>query len=218
MGKILDLTGHRFSRLTVTSMARIAAFPSGKRYAVWNAECKCGKRITVSSRSLRQQHTRSCGCLSSDVTRTRSTKHGHTPRVARTRIYRCWANMIARCCIPSASNYPYYGARGISVCARWRASFESFLADVGTPPEGTSLDRIDNGGDYEPGNVRWASKREQARNTRRNHFIEYNGRRATLAEFAVEFGLCPIVLNKRLRRGWPVDVALTTPSLRRPHC
>jgi hypothetical protein len=118
--------------------------------------------------------------------------------------------MIQRCTNPSLKSYPGYGGRGIKICDRWRTSFAAFLADMGERPEGASLDRIDNDGDYEPGNVRWATQAEQNRNQRRSRWLEYAGVSLPLADWAAALGLNYHTLHNRVTQsGWPVERALT---------
>jgi hypothetical protein len=119
--------------------------------------------------------------------------------------------MIQRCTNPKNPQWRDYGARGISVCTQWR-SFPGFLADMGEPPPGATIERIDNDRGYEPGNCRWATRAEQNRNTRRNHLVEHDGVRLTVGEWASRLGLKPSTLVQRLRRGWEVSRALRGPQ------
>lgn len=124
-------------------------------------------------------------------------------------IYYIWQLMLARCYSASRSNYHRYGGRGITVCARWRRSFEAFLADMGERPPGMSLDRIDNNGNYEPGNCRWATRKQQARNTRANRLITHDGKTQTAMEWCEEYGLNFRTFTNRLDRdGRTVEEAL----------
>lgn len=197
-----DLTGLRFARLTVQSFAGTR---KGKRY--WNCQCECGGSCVVTTTHLNTGNTKSCGCLEREALRQRSTKHGAkgTPE------YRAWEHIIKRCCNPNVICYRNYGGRGIKVCAAWRHDFASFLAHIGPKPSSEySIDRIDNNGDYEPGNVRWAKRTTQARNTRANRMIEFRGERRCLTEWAEILGINLYTLHGRLnKRGWDVERAFT---------
>lgn len=141
-----------------------------------------------------------------------SLKHGHTRNTKPTPTYISWANMMARCRAVSGANYRNYGSRGIVVCERW-AKFENFLTDMGERPDGTSIDRIDNDGNYDPGNCRWTDISTQIGNRRRSRYLEAFGRRQTLTEWARELGINRSSLIERLRK-WPQDKALSTGALR----
>ena len=125
-----------------------------------------------------------------------------------------WQSMLWRCNNPNRRDYKDYGARGIAVCARWR-DFGAFLLDVGLKPEGYTLGRIDNDGQYEPGNVRWETPRQQARNRSSNTRITFNGQTKNLCEWAEETGVRRDTIGKRLEKGWSVERALSTPTLHR---
>lgn len=137
-------------------------------------------------------------------------KHGHVCGYKESRTYKSWRSMRNRCRNPKAPIYKKYGARGIKVCERWD-SFENFLVDMGERPEGKTLDRFPNGkGDYEPGNCRWATPSEQARNTSFVRIIEFNGERMPQCDWAKKIGLHRTALGLRLKK-WPLEKALTTP-------
>jgi len=124
--------------------------------------------------------------------------------------YLSWRAMNWRCHKPDHHNYRNYGGRGIVVCDRWR-TFANFLADMGQRPEGSSIDRIDPDGNYEPNNCRWATNLEQRRNKRNAHRITLNGRQMYLAEVAAEYGLSCDALRSRLNIGWSIERAISTP-------
>jgi hypothetical protein len=128
--------------------------------------------------------------------------------------WRSWVTIFARCESPSDSNYPLYGARGISVCERWRV-FENFLADMGERPDGMSLDRINSDGNYEPGNCRWATIKQQNRNRRNNVLLTFDGHTRCLAEWAELMKIRHDTLRSRLEAGWSVADAINTPTLKR---
>lgn len=156
--------------------------------------------------SVKSGNTKSCGCLKIKKLRERQTTHG----MSRAPEFWVWVAMRERCHNPKHESYHRYGGRGISVCERWRCSFEDFYADIGSRPSQLhSIERIDNDGDYEPGNCRWAVQSEQTRNTSRNKMITLAGRTQCLTDWARERGINVNTLNKRLRSGWTVEEALS---------
>lgn len=151
-----DLTGQVFSRLTVLEFAGLR-----HRQSRWLCACSCGKEKTVFGGNLKSGATRSCGCLIAETVGNRSRKHG----LSKTPEYKVWRAMFQRCEDRSSKSYRRYGGRGISICGRWR-TFENFLADMGKRPSKThSIDRVNNDGNYEPSNCRWATRKQQYENT-----------------------------------------------------
>lgn len=202
MGKFIDLTGQKFNRLTVVSRAE----SNGKK-VLWNCKCDCGSEAIVISGHLKNGNTKSCGCLNIDKIKERLTTHGMkwSPE------YKSWEAMMQRCNNEKRKDSKDYLGRGISVCDEWR-SFEKFYADMGHRPEGTSLDRIDNDGNYEPGNCRWATSIEQGRNQRTNRMLSFNGKVMCLSEWASELGMSVGTLHSRLNKyKWTIEKSLTTP-------
>lgn len=204
----IDRTGQRYGRLMV--LARAANAPG--HLARWRCRCDCGRETTAYGIRLGDGRKKSCGCLQPQVTRERSLTHGATVGRQETREYAAWTKAKGRCFNQKAHNYAFYGGRGIMMCDRWATSFEAFLADVGpAPSERHTLERINNDGHYEAGNVRWATKLEQARNRRTSLVLAFNGERRTLAEWAERIGIRAGTLQFRLSHGWPIERALTTP-------
>lgn len=168
-----NLQGQQFGRLTVLEETSARKCKS----VVWICSCVCGNLTAVPTHYLNSGNTKSCGCLRIDLGVV-IKKHGKTNTVE----YRIWAGMISRCYRQNDPSYVNYGARGISVCDRWKNSFEDFLSDMGLRPDDLTLDRVDNEQGYSPDNCRWATKLDQARNTRTNVFVEVQGKRMTLTE------------------------------------
>lgn len=140
-------------------------------------------------------------------------KHGHAIRNQRSKEWRAWNAMIRRCTYPSMDDWPKYGGAGVTVCEKWRNSFTAFLEDVGFAPSTKhSIDRIDNNGNYEPGNVRWATPSEQIKNSKRARWIEHQGVAKTIGDWATHLGINRQTLQMRLDHyGWSVEKTLSTP-------
>lgn len=158
----LDLTNQRFGRL-------IAIAPGPAKSKSWRCRCDCGTVRDFRMTHLRSGHTKSCGCLHRELFAQLKTRHGDCKRRSPTSSeYYSWLAMKSRCGNPKTDKYHYYGGRGISVCERWRNDFTAFLADMGRKPSSRhSIDRINNDGNYEPGNCRWATTGEQKLNCRK---------------------------------------------------
>lgn len=174
-----DLTGHVFGRLTVQGFSHSVRIEGGTTYSVWDCLCVCGNTKKVRQSNLQSGSIRSCGCWKLEIQQAikqyspmASVTHGcaRTSLGVRTQAYKVWCWMKRRCLKPQAKDYKYYGALGVTVCERWM-KFENFLADMGEPEAGLTIDRYpDNCGNYEPGNVRWATWEQQRANMRPKSF------------------------------------------------
>ncbi len=210
-----DVEGQAFGRWQVLSYA------GSDNGAKWLCRCECGTERVVAATSL-FQGSQSCGCLQKErAVETGKTLHQRRRKVpsamkthgmSKTPEYRAWNQMIQRCTNPKIRNYPDYGGRGITVCQEWRESFEAFHAHIGPRPTPShSLDRIDNDGNYEPFNVRWASDEQQRDNSRHPRKFLYGGELLSMAEIALRCGISLPTLHFRLvKRGWSVERATST--------
>lgn len=205
---LTDLTGRVFGRLTVVGFSE----RRGNKY-YWHCTCSCGSEAIVERSKLKSatRPTQSCGCLTREATRERSTVHGHNRAHKPSPEYNSWRAMMQRCTNPRDKFWHRYGGRGIRVCERWHA-FENFLADMGEKPSPKhSVDRVNNDGNYEPSNCRWASTTEQSGNTSAARLVEFQGRKMPLNEAARLSGIDRRNLYNRLHNlGWP-DSELFTP-------
>lgn len=198
------MTNRRFGRLIVLGYA------NDKR---WRVRCDCGSVKEVQGVSLRRGDIVSCGCYHRERLATNGLRHGAARAGAATPTYRSWQKMIGRC--HGKHTRKRYGGRGICVCKRWRGrdGFTHFLADMGPRPDGRTIDRINNDGNYTPPNCRWATRSEQQSNREGNRNFTLDGVTRTLEAWANLLGTQPNVIARRLARGWEVRRALTTPPL-----
>lgn len=206
-----DLTGKTFGRLIVLRRDGY----KGTNLA-WKCKCDCGQEKTVRGVSLMNGDTLSCGCLQRDMTSAAATVHG----MSKTPEYMAWRHMQSRCFNPNVWNYSKYGGRGITVSPLWingdgvQTGFECFIDHIGVRPSSKhSIDRFPNrDGNYEPGNVRWATLKEQSRNRDCHIVVEFRGRKQALIDWASELGLKYQELHRRIHtRKWSVEKALSTP-------
>ena len=203
MGKLKDLTGQKFGKLTVIERAE----NDNRGNVQWLCQCECGNIVKVRSTNLITGNTKSCGCLKG---------YSGVHYLAHHRIYKIWTNMKSRCYNKNTINYNRYGGRGIIVCEEWK-NFEPFRdwAVKNGYQDDLTIDRINPDGNYEPLNCRWATVKNQCRNTRANKFITYKGKTRCVAEWAEILGIDSKLIYDRLRKNWTIEEVFKTPLLRR---
>lgn len=184
------LEGQKFNRLLVIDYIRRTD------HGTYVCKCDCGNVSEVRPDDLKAGRVVSCGCYQAELVGNRCRKHGKY----RSRTYRVWAAMKSRCLYSGSTFYHRYGGRGIRVCERWM-DFENFYLDMGDAPNGYSIDRINNNGDYEPLNCRWANQIQQSNNMERNKFIEFNGEKLTYSQWARKTGLKTHIVRYRHLKG-----------------
>lgn len=201
-----DLSGRRFGKL----LAKERVYRN-KRHTEFRCVCDCGSETVVESYTLQKGLSQSCGCTRSEV--KPRLKHG----MSKTKEHRTWCKIKDRCCNTRDKKYADYGARGIRVCDAWINDFEQFFRDVGPAPSPSySIDRINNDGNYEPGNCRWATHVEQANNKRNNALYEYGGGTFTAREIVRRHAVHGDIkrFKDRVEKGWSVEMALMRPVIR----
>lgn len=217
----IEMVGKRFGRWTV--IERVDKDVDG---TYWLCRCDCGTERVVNGRGLRTGKSVSCGCYAREVTSRRMKNltpeekmkfARYTHRQSDSRLYCIWWGMRERCYRPSKAEYKYYGGRGITICDEWLEDFMNFYnwAMANGYEDHLSIDRIDVNGNYCPENCRWATHKEQCNNRRQNRFLKFNGETHTVKEWADIIGINVVTLRGRLRTGWSVELALTTPTLRK---
>lgn len=206
MSILINLIGKQFGLLVV--IRRMDNDKLGNSRWLCRCNCKDGKEIIVSGQHLKNGHTKSCGCLRKEKTRQRFMKHGYSS----SKIYSVWKEIIQRCTNPNHKRWKDYGGRGIKVCERW-LKFENFLEDMGENWKlGLTIERKNNKKGYYKENCKWATSKEQNRNSRNNRLETYKGKTQCLAAWAEEYDIIYNTLWDRLYRyGWSIEKALTTP-------
>lgn len=202
MGKKRIHPGSKFGLLTALQEG-----PRRNGRECWECMCQCGTPRVVSRRSL-LQGTQSCGCLKSSRSKEAHTIHGmkDTPE------WRAWQGAKARITNSGGRDYARYGGRGLTMSFEWEADFMNFYRDVGPRPSNKhSLDRIDNSLGYIPGNVRWATAKEQATNRRSTRLLTHKGLTKSITEWAAHLGINRGTLQRRVNKGWGIERALTAP-------
>lgn len=199
--------GSRFGKLQIIGYSAPVIRPNGRYSTMSLCLCDCGNVKAIRNYSIRNGSVKACGFC-----RTPHIKHGHTRSNGGqpSPEYHVWVQMKERCRNPKSPKFKHYGGRGISVCEKWRDSFAAFLKDMGQRPTGTSLDRYpDPNGNYEPGNCRWATRFEQARNTVRTDIRTVSGVTACLKDLCKHFGVSYGSVYGRVKyKGWPADRAI----------
>jgi len=214
VGRFIDLIGQKFGRLL--PIKSVGKNRHGQYQ--WLCKCSCGEEKIIDGNSLRNSKTKSCGCLrreTSNKTCRSRIIHGYS----NTPIYSMWQRINGKCKNKNNIEYKNYVKQGVSVCYRWSdknpKGFQNFYEDVGDPPEGLTLDRINNRGDYKPNNWRWATVAQQHRNTRRNINITFNNKTQCLKDWAKELNIKYTTLWVRIcAYKWPIEKAFTTPVLK----
>ena len=202
----MNLIGQKFKRLTLIEVDQ-----SRKGRTFWLCRCDCGNIKSISQTSITTGKTGSCGCLASEALAARSRTHG----LSKHPLYGMWSGMLSRCRNPKHAAYKHYGGRGIAVCDRW-LSFDKFHEDMAQSfVAGMEIERIDNSLGYFKGNCKWATRTEQANNTRRNARLAKDGRTQTIAQWSREIGVGKSTLWARLNvLGWSIRQTLTIPPMR----
>ena len=214
MGKLIDLTGQKFVRLTVVERGKC-----NKGVVYWKCRCDCGNVKVISSNALLNYNSKSCGCLQ----KQRASSANSTHKKTRTKIYNLYHLIKARCYKPYTNNFKDYGGRGITMCDEWLGkngfiNFYNWAINNGYKEEilhngknKWTIDRIDVNGNYEPKNCRFITNEEQARNKRNTVYLTYNGETLTQNEWAKKLDIYAGAIQWRLKKGWSVEEALSTP-------
>jgi len=186
--------GQKFGRLNVISFSHFK-----NKHLYYVCKCDCGTDIILLLSNVIKGNTKSCGCLKREINIKKNTTHG----LSKTKLYKSWKDIVKRCENEKCKSYENYGGRGILICDEWRNNYATFheyiskLENFGMSDY--TLDRINNNGNYEPGNVRWATKIEQNSNTRNNRYIEINGITKTLSQWCRDIGISNKNINKKLK-------------------
>jgi len=208
MGKLVNLVGKKFGKLLVVKRA-----DNRNNSVFWLCKCDCGNEVVVRGDSLKQGKTQSCSCLQKEkvkkVCKKNFIKHG----LSKSRLSNIWFNIKQRCNNPKSKNYQYYGAKNIQICCEW-LEFKNFYnwAINNGYADNLSIDRIDVNGNYEPLNCRWTDYKIQENNRSNNVVVEYDNEAHTIAEWSRIVGIKYTTLLNRIKKGWNVEKALTTPT------
>lgn len=201
-----DLCGQSFGRMTVV----LEAGRDKHKNVLWKCVCECGNVSFATTHDLESGHTRSCGCLRSEVTTSKNTRNRSTKRSNDIHLYNVWAAMKQRCCNSNHARYKDYGGRGITLCNQWM-DYEPFYewAMANGYRRGLDIDRINNDAGYSPDNCRFITRQQNCRNKRDNRYITLFGTTRVLQEWCDIFGLDSKVISHRISRGASQEEALT---------
>lgn len=207
-----NLTGKKFGRWTVLKLSHIKRRSGGGDAIYWLCECECGTIKPVDEYHLNHGTSKSCGCLAKELSSKRETTHG----LSHSRLYNIWQSIKKRCLNKKCARYNRYGGRGIIICQEWINDFMNFYkwAINNGYNDNLSIERIDNDGNYEPNNCKWANPKTQARNRSNNHLITYNGETHCIAEWAEIIGIDRDIIDNRLKKKWTIERIFTTPVKR----
>lgn len=201
MKKLAIRAGNKYGRLTAIKFHHKDKW----RHPYWLFKCKCGNKKVIDVYKVTTKATKSCGCLHKELL----SKNNATHRMTKTPTYISWIDMKTRCYNQKYRQRRNYKDKGITICDRWKNSFENFYQDMGKRPAGKTLDRINNDGNYELNNCRWATAKQQANNTSKNCIILFNKQAKTLAEWSQFLNIKYSTIHSRLNRGWSINKSLT---------
>jgi|SRR5580692_9429413 hypothetical protein len=206
--RVKNIVGQKFGRLTVVKFAGVNKW----RWALWTCRCDCGKKMVAKATALANGHTKSCGCLFRDTRHTSAAIHNGCLNAKPESEYYCWQGMMKRCFNKSHVSYAAYGGSGITIHPELQ-DYLKFKAHIGPrPSKNHSVDRFPNhSGNYEPGNIRWATRKEQQRNMKSNRLLTFNGETMPMSAWSERLGFSRSKLPLRLRSGWSLERAITTP-------
>ena len=199
--RLIDLTGKKFGKLTVIERAE-----NRGNETFWKCKCDCGNTKKINGSKLKNGHTKSCGCYKKEISHAYKGNNSlinKTHGMSESRLYRIYKKMYRRCYKPQTKYYCNYGGRGIKICQEWLDDFMNFYKwamENGYSDE-LSIDRIDNNGNYEPNNCRWATRKEQANNTRKTVFLTYKGETKSASEWSKITGIRQDTITMRKRKG-----------------
>lgn len=208
----LNLIGNKYGKLTVLKLLGRKEESNYKNRPpfIWKCVCDCNNQKIATTNQLRSGDLKSCGCLYKTINITHN--------MSNTIEYKSWSEMKNRCNNKNSHNYERYGKRGIKVCNRWLNSFENFLEDMGSRPNNTSLDRINNNQGYYPKNCKWSSPKEQSRNRRSNRIFEFEGKKLSLIEITEKLNLNYKTVHNRLTNGMSFKEAISKPKMKNQFC